>query len=167
MGVINKTVITKDAFKVVGLEFDWQSSKEQPSDNAIARTWDDFNERVSEISHVIPKRFYGLMRFPNDWKVGEPHKYMACAEVIKFPSELPSGMIQAEIPSFEYAVLTYQGVIDEIRAANDYLFSEWAPTIEGFNFQFPHYFEFYGKNFTSNDDPNSVFELWVPLTGKK
>lgn len=167
MGIVNKSIIKKDAFKVVGIEIDWQSNKEQPSENTIAKTWDAFNERRSEINHAVPHQSYGLMRFPEDWKVGDSHKYMACIEVSEFPSELPSGMKTAEIPSYEYAVLTYQGVIDEIRIANDYLFSEWAPTIKGFHYQFPHYFEFYGKDFTNNDDPDSIFELWVPIVGKR
>ncbi|UTR10308.1 GyrI-like domain-containing protein [Evansella sp. LMS18] len=166
MGVLNKSIITKEAFKVVGLEIDWSPDKDKPSENTIAKLWEKFNERYSEISHTVPMRCYGLMRFPPGWKEGEPFKYMACTEVTEVPADLPGGMTAAEIPRFDYAVLTYQGVIDEIRYANEYFFSEWAPKIEGFRFALPHCMEFYGERYTSNDDPKSVFELWFPLTGK-
>ncbi|MFA1822331.1 GyrI-like domain-containing protein [Virgibacillus oceani] len=167
MGIINKRIAAKEAFKVVGLEIDWLPNNEQPSENVIAKLWDKFNDRYSEISHVVPSQCYGLIRFQDGWKPGEPFKYMACTEVNESPSELPSGMITAKIPRFEYAVLTYQGVIDEIGDANDYFHSEWAPKIEGFSFPYPHSLEFYGEDYTSNEDPESVFELWFPLASKK
>lgn len=166
MGIINKRSITKEAFKVVGLEIDWMPTNENPSENAIAKLWDQFNKRFSEIQNAVPHRCYGLIRSPDGMKPGVPFKYMACTEVSDFPSEIPNGMITAEIPRFEYAVLTYQGVIDEIGYANEYFGREWAPQLEGFRIPYPHSFEFYGKDFTDNDDPESIFELWFPLVGK-
>mgnify|MGYP001179515825 CR=1 FL=1 len=163
MGVVNERILKKDAFKVVGIEFDFQPDSEKPSENMIANTWSEFDDQILGIQDVVTNHYFGIISYPENWKPGDAFKYMVCVKVKDFPLELPEGMVQKEIPSHHYAVLTYQGVIDKIKEASDYLFSNWAPTIEGFTYSFPYFFEYYGEDFTNNNDPNSIFELWVPL----
>lgn len=89
--IIQTKVVWKDAFQVVGekIRFD-PSEHATPSDNAIARLWPRFSDRVGEIAHITGGA-YGLCLFGPDCVPGGPFDYMAAVGVSR-ADHVPEGM---------------------------------------------------------------------------
>ncbi|MCI3921260.1 GyrI-like domain-containing protein [Paenibacillus sp. TRM 82003] len=162
-GALSARVVWRDGFQVVGEKIRHDPSDEKaPADNDIAKLWPRFNERVPEIKHVTGGA-YGLCLFGPDCVPGGPFDYMAGVGVSRIETP-PTGMTGASFPAGLYCVVTRQGRINEIGAAFDFFRSSWLPA-SGYRCRGDGgaEFEYYDERYRSNDDPESVMELWFPI----
>lgn len=166
MGIIDTRIINKESFKVVGMEIDWKPDDVKPSENPIAQLWEEFNKRLCEIPHANRAKLYGLERFKPNGKPDDPLTYLASVEVSTVESELPEGMVAADVPPSTYAVVTYKGVIDGIGLAYDHFYTNWGFTLEEYKPANTFSFEYYDVRFKGNDNSESILEVWFPLHKK-
>ena len=159
-GILEAKVVWKDAFTVVGekIRFD-PSAGTLPSENAIAKLWPRFSERVGEIDRVVGGA-YGLCLFDEEGAPGAPFDYIAGVGVSR-ADRVPEGMTAHTVPGGWYCVVTRQGPIDELGATHDYYRREWLPksgyACAGLEF------EFYDERYRGNDDPSSVMDVWFAV----
>jgi predicted transcriptional regulator YdeE len=157
----------KPAFTVIGMQemihFD---SSLPPSENSIAQLWGKFAKRTGEIKNELGSRSFGLMLPNPENPPGEPFRYTASVQIIK-EGDIPEGMVQIEVPTARYIVLTLRGVLDEITAGFRYFWGEWLPNsayeYDGGEQTGKYEYEFYDQRYTRPEDPNSEIDLYFPI----
>lgn len=131
------TILTKDAFAVVGLPFTGFISSSPYADgennNEIGKVWDVFNARYEEVPNISGPACGLCFAMPNDKEAW----YIAGAEVSQV-AEVPTGMISKHVPAQRYAVFpctlgtlgdTYRYIIEEWQQKSGYEHAE-APDFE-------------------------------------
>lgn len=164
--IIETKLIRKPAFLVVGMTERVQLGPGvKPSENAIAKLWDRFNERCCEIPHQVGGRSYGLIQQQPDMQPGDPFPYTAAVGVTEF-GLLPDGMSQIEVPETLYAVVTYRGPIDGIGEGFEYFWRTWLPNAD-YAYEGKYEFEFYDQRYRNRIDEGSELDLYFPVVPKR
>ncbi|GIP34708.1 GyrI-like domain-containing protein [Paenibacillus sp. J2TS4] len=163
--IIETKRVYKPAFMAVGLQEQVQPDPDvKPSENAIARLWDQLNSRAGEIANPVGFRGYGLIRQTPEIKPGDPFTYTAAIGVTSF-GQLPEGMVSIEVPASHYAVVTYRGELDGLGEGFEYFWTSWLPQSE-YVYDGVYEFEFYDQRYRNRTDPGSEIDLYFPISPK-
>jgi predicted transcriptional regulator YdeE/predicted enzyme related to lactoylglutathione lyase len=168
--IIETKIIEKPAFTVVGItekiHFD---TTLPPSENAIAKLWSRFNNRIAEIPGTLGRRSFGLMLQSPDHPSGTSFEYTAAAQIVQ-EGDIPKGMKRIEVPSARYIVFTHRGHLDGISSAFQYFWGNWLPNspyeYDGGIHTGKYEFEFYDQRYTQPADPISEIDLYFPIRAK-
>lgn len=168
--IIETKIVEKPAFTVVGIteaiHFD---PSLPPSENAIAKLWGRFNNRIPEISGLLGWRSFGLMLQNPENPPGAPFDYTAAVQIYQ-DGDIPEGMTRIEVPSARYIVLTHRGLLDGISDAFRHFWEHWLPSspyeYDGGIRTGKYEFEFYDQRYTQPIDPNSEIDLYFPIRAK-
>ncbi len=149
-GEMEPKIVTKPAFKVVGMEYVGLNKH-----NEIKDMWDEFVPRMREIKHAdYSWGTYGICR-------GEANEetawYLAGVEVTKV-EDVPAGMAVWEIPQQTYAV--FACTLPTLHEAYRYAFEDWLPGSSYQRVDGPD-FELYSEEFEP-DDPR--LHIYVPVS---
>jgi AraC family transcriptional regulator len=88
---------------------------------------------------------------------------LACVEVDDF-GRIPDDMIGRTLPGRTYAVFTHKGRLfpNYLQQTYDYVYGTWAAR-SGHELDGGFDFELYDDRFTTVDDPDSEFDIYVPI----
>ena len=147
-------IIQKEAFTVVGLKL--RCVMGPPSD--IPQLWGQLFARMGEIQGIAEQGIsYGVM--DNYDEATGAWDYIAAFSVAA-GSDAPADMVKLDIPAAQYAV--FPCTMPTIQETYDFIYQQWLPQSEYVHAPTPE-FECYGPTFNP-DDPNSQFEIYVPIT---
>lgn len=168
--ILETKIVEKPAFQVVGMEeLIHPDSDTPPSENAIARLWGRFRERMPDIPGQLGWRSFGLMLHDPNNRPGAPFRYIAAVQIHE-EGDIPEGLIRIEVPAARYLVLTLRGPLDEIGAGFGHFWGHWLPNspyeYDGGTGTGKYEFEFYDQRYTQPDDPNSEIDLYFPIRAK-
>lgn len=158
-GIIETRVIRKAGWQVAGeqIRFDPRAAA-KPSENTITELWKRFD--ASGIPAQKGSGYYGLCLSEEDC-FDRPFDYLAAVEVEAL-GDLPEGMVSRQMPGGLYAVVTRQGIIDELSQAMSYFHEHWLPQ-SGYTSRPGGAIEYYDERYLGNGDPDSIMELWFPI----
>ncbi len=146
-------IVQKEGFTVIGLKV--RCTTGQTSD--IPQLWGQLFARMGEIQHIAEQGIsYGLMDNYDEATSG--WDYIAAFSV-DADSNTPEGMVKMAIPAAQYAVFTC--TMPTIQQTYDFIYQQWLPQ-SGYAHAPAPEFERYGMAFNP-DDPNSPFEVYIPL----
>ena len=145
-------IVTKPAFKVVGMKYRGKSGGDE-----IKELWGAFMRRMYEIKNAVGDQVsYGVStEFDNETKVFD---YIACIAV-HLIEEVPQGMVSLDIPQGTFAVFTT--TLPTMMEDYNYAYNNWLPQSGYAKADQPDYEE-YGPSFDP-EDPNSEFTFYVPI----
>jgi AraC family transcriptional regulator len=145
-------IVEREAFTVVGMRY-----RGKNENNEIPQMWGVFGPRMQEIEDVANRSVcYGISDNV-DASTGE-FDYIAGLEV-SGGKEVPEGMVSWEVPAGRYAV--FPTTLPKIGETFQHAYHEWMPASEFEHRPGPD-FEQYDQSF-DNDDPDSQFDLFIPL----
>jgi len=147
-----------DAFTVIGL-----AGQFTMENNTIPQLWDKFNPRANEVKDAKYDCCLGLCFYVPNYEAGKPFTYMA-GRIVNKVGELPQGMTMREVPAADYAVFEHKGPLDTLQKTYDYIFREWLPASE-YDMAPQDDFEWYDYRFKWGQ-PDSIFEIWIPIKKK-
>jgi AraC family transcriptional regulator len=84
-------------------------------------------------------------------------------EEVKQVGDLPAAMTSWDIPANTYAV--FETTLSTIGETFGHIYNAWLPN-SGYQHAVAPHFERYGKTFNP-DDPNSTFEIYIPVEKKQ
>ncbi len=145
-------IVTKPAFKVVGMKYRGKSGGDE-----IKELWGAFMGRMHEIKYAVGDMVsYGVSTdFDYETKVFD---YIACIAV-ELIEEVPQGMVSLDIPQGTFAVFTT--TLPTMMESYDHAYHTWLPQSGYAKSEQPDYEE-YGPSFDP-EDPNSEFQFYVPI----
>ena len=145
-------IVTKPAFKVVGMKYHGKRGGDEIKD-----LWGAFMGRMHEIIYSIGDQVsYGVStNFDNETKVFD---YIACIPV-ELIEEVPQGMVSLDVPQGTFALFTT--TLPTMMETYDYAYHTWLPQSGYAKADQPDYEE-YGPSFDPAD-PNSEFLFYIPL----
>ncbi len=145
-------IVERPALTLMGMVYHGKLNGE-----AIARLWNTFGPRMSELRHSIdPQVSYGVMA--NYDMASEEFDYVAACEV-NSPLDLPAEMACLEIPAATYAV--FRCTMGQIGPTYGYIMGTWLPQ-SGYRHAGGPEFEEYGPTFDPAD-PASEFGIYIPI----
>ena len=147
-------IVTKPAFKVVGMKYHGKGGGEE-----IKNLWGAFMSRMHEIKYPVGDKIsYGVStEFDDETKEFD---YIACIAV-EMVDEVPEGMVSLDISQGTFAVFTT--TLPTMMEAYENAYNVWLPNSGYERAEIPDYEE-YGPDWDSQD-PNSEFQFYVPLKG--
>lgn len=153
----------RDEFVVAGL-----SGRFKMSNNTIPQLWDTFNKREKELHalYIGPMAAYGVC-YHCDCTSGEcddskdmEFTYMA-GLLVKGGESLPQDMEERRIPAGKWAIFEHVGPLDTLGETYHNIYSRWLEEA-GLEVAKRDEFEYYDERFKWGQ-PDSVFEIWVPI----
>lgn len=155
--------ITRDAFKIVGLEV---ISKNENGE--FGRLWEEFIGRAGEVKNARQGICYGLCSCGPECepekgicKCGETgFSYMAGIEVSE-AENIPAGMVAKTVPASKYAVFTHVGSLDKLKDTYDYILQTWLKE-SGYELTGSSCFELYDERFNPSSDDSEI-DLYMPV----
>ncbi|MEZ7890507.1 MAG: AraC family transcriptional regulator [Candidatus Wallbacteria bacterium] len=154
-------IITKKAFKVIGIR-----KQTCLKNNIIPQMWNEFFPRVGEIKNREGIDYYGICE-TNDIDTADLFNdetffnELVCVAVKNF-DHIPAGMVTKEIPEQKYAVFTHKGPLSTLRSTYDFIYKTYFPK-SGHEIVRADDFELYDDRFTGPNEPNSEFDIYVPI----
>ncbi|MDX9955812.1 MAG: GyrI-like domain-containing protein [Anaerolineae bacterium] len=149
-------IIQKEAFSVVGVKL--HCFMGQPND--FSQLWGQLFGRMGEIENITEQGIsYGVMDAYDESTGG--WDYIAAFSV-DAGTIAPEGMVKLDIPAATYAVFSY--TMPTIQETYDMIYQQWLPQSVYEHAHTPE-LERYGMTFNP-EDPNSQFEIYVPVTRK-
>ena len=146
-------IVELAGFSVVGLKYHGRNENKE-----IPEMWDAFHLRIPEIRNMVTDRTaYGISA-SMDPVTGE-FDYIAGIEVVS-GEDIPKGMIRFEVSGGKYAV--FRITLPKIGETFRYAYETWMPAAGYRPIGGPE-FERYREGFDA-EDPNSEFELYIPVT---
>lgn len=163
-------IMHKAGFKVVGMQIT-TTLKSNAENMDIANLWIRFKPRMEEIAgRINPSVAYGICGnladedvSPAEMTEDTAYTDLACVEVDDF-DRIPDNMIGWTLPGRAYAVFTHKGRLfpNYLQQTYDYIYGTWAAR-SGYELDGGFDFELYDDRFTTVDDPDSEFDIYVPI----
>lgn len=155
-------IVTKEKLTLVGMKH-----KFSRNNNIIPWLWQQFNPRRNEITNKVNDLSYGVCL--NDEKVmaQDATDDTVFTEFVGIEVEntesIPDGMETLELPAATYAVFKHKGYLSELTETFNYIYGQWAPSQN--KYQFADYFDFelYDPKRFQRDSLDSEIEIWVPV----
>ena len=155
-------IVTKPAFKVVGLSYVGKNEAGE-----IPQMWGVYNQRFTEIKTIDKSCAYGLcfstsvgVSKPEDVIPGE-FEYVAASEVAG-DQDMPKGMVYREVPEYKYAIFTHHGKLDKLGETYQYIYDTWLPQSGLVVHPDKFDMEFYDDRFIPDSD-DSAFDIYVAI----
>ena len=128
----------------------------------IAGLWRRFDEHSRYIEHQVKGKGYEIHI---QEKTDPPMHFCLAGVEVQRIGHLPTELLVKVIPACEYAIFTHHfregGYGYAFKAVYDWLeTSEYASA-----YQFD--IQCYDSRFNGSDDPESVLEIWVPITSRQ
>jgi AraC family transcriptional regulator len=157
-------IIIKDKIKIAGLTVK-TLLKETREQLIIPRLQQEFNQRINEIQGTIGVPItYGVFIDPPNYKPDtDLFTWIAGVEVGE-DIDLPQDMIRYEIPSNKYAVLHYEGDIDNAGSAYDALYNGIKKS--EYKISNTYGFEMYTSIHSVFERKQANFKLHFPIVNK-
>jgi predicted transcriptional regulator YdeE/DNA-binding transcriptional MerR regulator len=150
-GQVEPRIVNREAFTVVGMEYQGKNEN-----NEIKDMWDAFAPRMGEIKH--PNWQWGSYGICRDMPEEEGLHYLAGVEVDQV-EEVPDGMAVWTVPEQTYAV--FPCTLPTLHDAYRYAFEEWLPQ-SGYQRADGPDFELYTEEFDPQN-PASTMYIYVPV----
>jgi AraC family transcriptional regulator len=117
-------IIEQNAMRMVGLSTRFYSvdSEKNNIGEKLPALWSALLARASEIQHVVPGLYYGVVRQLRDDT--DQLEYCAAIEVSKVES-LPDDMVIVDVPPSTYAKFTHRGEVKRVDITVNYIYSSW------------------------------------------
>jgi len=134
-----------------------------PADGSFGKTWPVLFERNSELpSRIGMNVSYGVQSYSQELMKQGKWKYTAGLEVSE-KENIPAGMALISIPSSQYAVFEYKGVISpELGQFFQHIYKKWLPE-SGYVIEGKYDFERYDSRFKGPANPDSVLDIYLPI----
>jgi AraC family transcriptional regulator len=163
-------IVRKEGFKVVGMEVT-TTLRSNWENRDIFHLWARFQTRIGEIvDRTDPAVSYGICgdidnEKPKLAEMTEDTEYTDLVSVeVADLDHIPEGMVGRIVPGRTYAVFTHIGPLfpNYLQQTYDYIYGTWLPHSDreldgGWDF------EVYDVRFTGVDDPDSEFDIYVPI----
>ena len=131
------------------------------SDIDIHGLWQIFQNKSDSIKHKVYEKGYEMhIDIENDEKI----HYCICGVQIDEIEDIPLGMFVTEVPAGTYAVFTHCFKDGYYAKVFEYV-NNWIKNSK-YDFAFPFDIQVYDKRFKGPDNPESVFEILVPVKEK-
>ncbi|AIQ56112.1 AraC family transcriptional regulator [Paenibacillus borealis] len=141
----------------------------------IGAAWEQLFSGISAISdRRLPEKYYQLGYWPDNYE--DSGISFLCACELNASSPLPPGTKlrtdrgQADnnlpvhiLPPARYLRFLHKGPSDEVSATYKYIYGVFLPGTDH-RLNLSYEFEYYGKDYLGPDNPNSVSEIYIPLT---
>ncbi|MDO3388250.1 GyrI-like domain-containing protein [Gilvimarinus sp. SDUM040013] len=150
--------VNLDSLNIVGVQV-----AGSPADGSFGKTWPVLFERNSELpSKVGMDVAYGVQSYSKELMKQGQWKYTAGLEVSK-TDNIPDGMELISVPSNQYAVFEYKGVVGpELGELFQNIYKQWLPN-SGYELAGEYDFERYDSRFKGPANPESVLDIYVPV----
>lgn len=144
--------VTHPKFTMVGVKYHGKNENDE-----IKAMWQKFLPRMGEIKHSTEQRIsYGAC-----WDVDENEEFDYIAGIaVSDTSDIPAGMVSAEIPEQTYAV--FQCTLPQLFETFGYIYKTWLPASDYVRGDGPE-FEYYDDAFSEG---NPVLSLYIPVKPK-
>lgn len=161
---MNVKIVERGPIQLVGLVCQ-TLLKDTREQLIIPKLQHDFNQRINEITGLInyPHTYGVFIDPPNYNPETDLFTWIASVEVGNEYS-MPDGMITYQIPANKYAVLSYQGNIDDAGIAYDTLY-RWI-TESKYKISDTYGFEMYGQIHSAYDRRETNLKLHFPIIKK-
>ena len=146
---MNCKVVHFDSKKVLGMEYFGKNENAE-----IAKMWEVFMKRASEIKTTSPEISYGLCY---DYEDSGAFGYLAGLEAADL-DEIQNGMILKEIPEGDYAVFTFNDDITKMPAFWNAIYSEYMPE-NNLEADYGLSFELYDERFCDHGE----CDIYIPI----
>lgn len=129
----------------------------------IGAAWEQLFSGISAISdRRLPEKYYQLGYWPDDYEDSGFSLLCAC-ELNSSTSLVDDIMPVHTLPPARYLKFLHRGTSAEVSATYKYIYGVFLPRT-GHRLNLSYEFEYYGKDYLGPDNPNSVSEIYIPLT---
>ncbi|WP_342424567.1 AraC family transcriptional regulator [Paenibacillus sp. FSL E2-0178] len=141
----------------------------------IGAAWEQIFSSISSIpERKLPERYYQLGYWPDDYENSGFSLLCACELNASLPlppgTKLQTNRENADnnlpvhtLPPARYLRFLHRGPSAEVSATYKYIYGVFLPRTD-YRLNLTYEFEYYGKDYLGPDNPNSVSEIYIPLT---
>ncbi len=145
--------VTLESFEVLGL-----SDRITGDFSRIPGLWNDFFQRVGEITGKEGMEFYGLA-YDTRYE-GKNVDFTSLVGVRVNPTApVPDGMEKKQIPAGKYGLIVHRGSLDELKNTYQTFYSEHHDKVDMSGIEI----EVYGERFDMNNPEKSEIDIFMPL----
>lgn len=132
--------------------------------SVIGAAWAQLFSNLSDIpNRKLPEQYYQLGYWPDNYEDNGISFHIACeldnSTTVHTGNLLPTRIL----PPARYLRFKHKGPSAEVSATYKYIYGAFLPRTE-YRLNLSYEFEYYGKEYLGPDHPNSISEIYIPLT---